>query len=549
VEPLNDGLKRFGIGRLAAIFGVAAAVAIALIFVTMNVGGKPKSLLYSNLDLKESGEITAQLDQANIAYEVKGDGSVIMVDREKVAAARMSLASKGLPTSGSVGYEIFDNAPALGQTEFVQNLNNQRALEGELARDIRTIRGITAARVRLVMPKRELFEEEAQAPTASVVLGLAGSNLTADQVNAIRHYVAGAVPNLKPNNVTIMDDRNRLLAAGGDNDTLLGGAGVERRAELEEALRKRVKDMVEGVVGIGAARVTVTADLDLAQVTKQSEEFNPDGQVVRSTKSSTGSDKSTDGQSNGTVTAASNIPGGQQAPGSIPITTQSDQNEEITNYEISKTTTMQTTAPGTVKKLAVSVAVDDAVTPSKDGKAPDTYAKRSDADMQKIDELVKAAVGYDATRGDQVKVTNIRFSHVTGDAFGGTAAKAPMMDFDKNDIMRVAEILILFVVAVLSIFLVAKPLLSFIGGAGAGGAAGAVGPGQTALAGAGVGPGGQAAVGFQGDPAAYDPNVNGLDMARIEGQVKASSVKKISDFVDRHPEESVAILRSWLHDS
>jgi flagellar M-ring protein FliF len=559
VEPLNEGLKRFGIGRLVAIFGVAAAVAGLLLAITLHVGNKPMSLLYANLDLKEAGEITAQLDQGGIKYEVKGDGSTIMVDREKVSTARLLLANKGLPSSGSVGYEIFENAPALGQTEFVQNLNNQRALEGELARDIRTIRGISSARVRLVMPKRELFAEEAQQPTASVILGIGGSGLTADQVNAIRHYVAGAVPNLKSDNVTVMDDRNRLLAAGGSDQSSLNGSGAQRREEIEESLRKRVKDIVEGVVGPGAARVTVTADINLASVTKESREYNPEGQVVRSTKTSTGTDRSTDPQSNGGVTAGANIPGGQQAPGISTASTQSDQNEEITNYEISQTTTTEVKAPGEVKRLAVSVAVDDIVIPSKDGKGPDTYQKRSPEDMQKIEELVKAAVGFtDVTatdpngRKDEVKVTNIRFNHVTGDAFGGTEAKAPMLDFDKNDIMRAAEMLVLFAVAVLSIFFVAKPLLSFIGGTGSSGAAGAgatgagMGMGQASLAGAAAA---SAGIGYQGDATGMDPASSGIDIARIEGQVKASSVKKISDFVDRHPEESVAILRSWLHDS
>jgi flagellar M-ring protein FliF len=569
VESFLAGLQRFGIGRLITILGIAIGVAGVLAAMVLHVAAEPQALLYSNLDLKEASEITTNLDQAGIKYEAKGDGSTIMVQRDQVAKARMLLASKGLPTAASVGYEIFDNAPALGQTEFVQNLDNQRALEGELSRTIRTLRGIASARVHLVMPKRDLFQDEAQQPTASVVLGLSGNDLNGDQVRAIRNLIAGAVPNLKPDNVTVVDDRNHLLAAGGEDDSSLNGAGLAHKNEVEDALRKRVKEIVEGVVGPGAARVTVTADLDPTSTTQEKVDYNPDGQVVRSTETEESNDKSTQPDPNGVTTAAANIPGGAQAPGVTASGTQSGSTKETTNYEISTTKTTTITQPGEVKKLAVSVVVDDLEVPSKDGKAPPTYTKRSADDMAKINELVAAAVGIDAQRGDQLKVVNLRFNHNVGDTSAGTAAKAALFDFDKNDIMRAAEIGVLALVAILVIFMVARPLLkaldapptSYLAAANSGGQlampgvpAGAVFapaapgmpqvaamPGQPAVA----GPGG--AVAAASTPyVEVDPRI---DIARIEGQVKASSVKKVSEFVERHPEESVSILRSWLHDS
>src|SRR5262249_47897946 len=160
--------------------------------------GQPKALLYSNLDLKEAGSITQQLDQAGIKYEVKGDGSTIMVQRDQVASTRLMLSGKGLPTSGSVGYEIFDTSNSLGQTDFVQQLNRQRALEGELGRTIRSLDGITSARVHLVLPRRQLFADEADQPSAAVSVGVGGREPGPDQVRAIQNLVAGAVPNLKP---------------------------------------------------------------------------------------------------------------------------------------------------------------------------------------------------------------------------------------------------------------------------------------------------------------------------------------------------------------
>src|ERR1700749_813858 len=264
-------LQRFGIGRLAAILGIGAGVAAALVAVTMNLG-EPKALLYSNLDLKEAGQITQALDQGGIKYEVKGDGSTIMVPRDKVAATRIMLSSKGLPTSGSVGYEIFDTASPLGQTDFIQNLNRQRALEGELARTIRSLQGVNSARVHLVLPRRQLFESEGEQPTASVVIGVGAHSLGADQVNAVRNLIAGAVPNLKSDKVTVVDERGKLLAGMDDGDGANSTADTARN-DTEERMRKTIKDLVEGVVGAGKARVQVTADLERNRVTLQEDKY------------------------------------------------------------------------------------------------------------------------------------------------------------------------------------------------------------------------------------------------------------------------------------
>lgn len=557
MESFFASLQKFGIGRLTAILGAAAGAAAVLAAIILHVSAQPQALLYSNLDLKEAGEITQTLDQAGIKYTARGDGSTLMVDRDKVATARMMLASKGLPTAASVGYEIFDKAPTLGQTEFVQNLDNQRALEGELSRTINTLKGVSSTRVHLVMPKRELFSDSAQQAKATVVLGLSSGNPNAEQVASIRNLVASAVPNLKPSDVTIVDDRNHLLAAGGDEAA--NGLGAAHRDEVEDTLRKRITDIVEGVVGPGAARVTVTADLNQTTVTQEKVDYNPDGQVVRSTTTSESNDKTSDPNSNGAVTASANIPGGAQTPGASTATQQSGTTSETTNYEISTTKTTSITAPGEIRKLAVAVVVDGLLTPAKDGKSAPAYAPRSAEDMQKIDTLVKAAIGYDQTRGDQVQVANIRFSHGDIDVAGGTGGKASMFDFDKNDIMRALEVAVLFVVALLTLFLVARPLLKYITTAptnylvtGPGGALAA--PDGLALAGASASSPGISApagdmpqIGNNGVvPVMADASV--IDIARIEGQVKASSVKKVSEFVDRHPEESVSILRSWLHE-
>jgi flagellar M-ring protein FliF len=553
VGSLFSGLQRFGLGRVIAVLGAAAGAVAVLAMVMFHVGGEPQSLLYSNLDLKEASQITGALSQANIKYESKGDGSVITVARDQVGSARLMLASKGLPTSGSVGYEIFDNSSALGQTDFVQTLNKQRALEGELARTIRSLKGVSSARVHLVLPKRELFEEEAAGPTASIVVGMGGGQLSGDQVRSLRNLVASAVPNLKPEKVTVVDESGKMLAAGSeDGDDLSGTMGSDRRTEAEERIRKSIKDVVEGVVGVGKARVQVTADLDLNRVTTQEEKFDPDGQVVVST--SNGAEKQQDSSSNpaGGATAAANIPGGQPPGGANSQGTASDKNEETTNYDVSKTTRTEIQEPGAVKRMSVAVAVDGITTTAKNGKV--SYTPRSAEEMQHIQDLVHAAMGFDQTRGDQVSVVNVRFNREV-DALGGTEAKAPLFDFDKNDIMRGVELLILAIVGMLLIFFVLRPIMKSAAGAlpalvpgGGGGGQGPVGASdgfgattpQLAYAGGG---------GEQLSLAGPSDMDHRIDIAKIEGQVKVSSIKKVADFVDKHPEESVSILRTWLHES
>jgi len=539
-------LQKFGIGRLVALLGIGAGVAAALVAVTMNLG-EPKALLYANLDLKEAGSITQALDQANVKYEVKGDGSTILVPRDQVASTRLMLSSKGLPTAGSVGYEIFDNANALGQTDFVQQLNRQRALEGELARTIQGLDGVSSVRVHLVLPKRQLFEDEVEQPSASINIHVGGREPGADQVRAIQNLVAGAVPNLKPDRVTVVDQHAKTLSGG---DTGISAEGDARKSDVEQRISKQVKQLVEGVVGAGKARVNVTADLQLSQVTVQQETFDPDGQVVRS--ESTSDQKSSQNQpdSTGQASASNNVPGGQ---GSSTTTNASSSGEQqsTTNYEISRTTRTEVQAPGEVKRLSIAVAVDGATAIGKDGK-PGAYTPRSAQEMQQIEQLVRSAVGYNQQRGDQVTVVNVRFP--TAEDPDGVTAANPLMGFDKNDIMRAAELAVLLVMAILMIFFIVKPMLS-PGKGGGGEAAGMLPAPATRVAATADGQPLQLAVDPVTGQLALPAPMPGaadleqkIDIARIEGQVKASSVKRVAEFVERHPEESVAILRNWLHE-
>ncbi|MGH6971470.1 MAG: flagellar basal-body MS-ring/collar protein FliF, partial [Caulobacteraceae bacterium] len=274
-------LQRFGVARLAVLLGVGGGAAALIATIMINLATPPMGLLYSDLDLREAGTMTQALDQAGVKYELKTGGTTIMVPRDKIAQARLMLAGKGLPTSSSVGYEIFDNQNALGQTDFVQQLDMKRATEGELARTIRAIDGVTYASVHVVLPERELFQDSANQATASVTIGMGARDPSPDQVRAVQNLVAGAVPGLKPERVAVIDQHGKTLSAIGDG-AFADDAAQSAKTAVEDAVRARVKSLVEGVVGVGKARVQVSADIDTSQMTTQSEKFDPDGQVVRS---------------------------------------------------------------------------------------------------------------------------------------------------------------------------------------------------------------------------------------------------------------------------
>ncbi|MGA0601734.1 flagellar basal-body MS-ring/collar protein FliF [Caulobacter sp. KR2-114] len=526
------------------MLGIGAGAAALIAAILLNVGGQPMGLLYSNLDLREAGTITQALEQAGIKYQVKGDGSTIMVERDKVASARLLLAGKGLPTAGSVGYEIFDNQSALGQTDFVQQLNMKRATEGELARTIRSLDGVTEARVHLVMPRRQLFEDEAEQPTAAVTIGVGAREPSADQVRSVQNLVAGAVPNMKPDRVTVIDQHGKTLSGGSDAGSASQVAQTEKAA-IEERIRKTVKDMVEGVVGPGHARVQVTADVDLNQVTTQEKKFDPDGQVVRSEQTNEQNSKENNANSGAVTSATANTPGTTPGQGTENGNS-SGQTESTTNYEISETTRTEVQSPGQVKRLSVAVAVDGVTAPGAKGK-PGAYSARTPEEMKHLDELVRAAIGYSADRGDVVSVVNVKFPH--DDDPDGVSASNPLMGFDKNDIMRAVELGILGLVALVILFFVVRPLVR--GATTGGGLPALAGPGGqvTHLVATADGVSGQIA-GGGGQLALAAPDIDQkIDIAKIEGQVKASSVKRVAEFVDKHPDESVSILRSWLHES
>jgi flagellar M-ring protein FliF len=544
VEALQQQLARFGIGRLTAILGLTAGAAAALVIFTMSMNSNGEALLYSGLQPNDAAAVTERLDAAGLNYELREGGTAVYVDSGSVDEARMRVASGGALGFGSVGYEIFDETDALGTTSFVQNVNARRALEGELARSINTLASISGTRVHLVLPERRLFSRDQQEPSASVVIN-ANGELRNGQVETIRNLVATAVAGLAPTRITIADDSGRLLASANDGDSLGGAALDDRRAGVEESLRRKILDVVEGVVGSGAARVVVTAELDRESVTQTQLEYDPNTQVEVSRRSE--EESSEEPLNDGAVSVSENQPDAAAEAAARLARSQREVTER--NFENSSTQTTRVREAGAVQRLAVSVVVDELTSRAEDGTL--VFEPRSQTQMDQIRALVAAAAGISSTAenldGTRIlEVQQMRFSRP--DLSAGTPAPAGFSIADL-DVMRIAEIAVLFITALLIIVLVARPLVK---GAISGPAAiedqraSAALPGSSAqvrLAGAGTAGGDSQAL--LPDDASDEERIN---VAQIDGQVKKSSVRKVASLVEQHPDESMAILRSWMHE-
>lgn len=554
---LPDMLKSMGLARLGAAIGLTIAVAGFFMYVMGAMTDAPKALLFSGLDPRDSAEIVGRLDALKVPYSVEGDGSTILVPGDQALRLRMQLAGEGLPAGGSVGYEIFDRSDTFGQTSFVQNVNLIRALEGELSRTIRSLASIANARVHLNIPKRELFAEKQPEPTASVVLRSRGT-VSPSQVQAIQNLVASAVPGMNAGAVTVIDEKGTMLGGGAAQAGTAAIRADERTASYEDRVRSQVEDLVSSVVGPGRARVQVSADIDYNRVTKESQTFDPDGQVVISQQTSSTKANNSDGASAQGVTVTNALPAGASdgAGGSGGgSSSNEDRTEETINYEVSKTKSVEVQEGGRIKRLSVAVAVDG--TYKTDDKGARTYEARPAEEMQQIEQIVRSAIGFDEKRGDQLKVVNLRFSQPEIEAL--PPAEEPFLGLAKDDYWRIAQFGGLGMIALLMIFFVMRPLIKALVAPPqaqmlASHALGALGgPGMPAAAGAIAGPGGPAAIVVPaGGPPVQIPASgvqNMIDIAQVEGQVKESSVRKVGEIVNKHPDEATSILRQWLHES
>ncbi|MDR3450506.1 MAG: flagellar basal-body MS-ring/collar protein FliF [Alphaproteobacteria bacterium] len=553
-------LRNLGPMRLAAIAVVGLSLLGMLGFITTRISSSPLALLYTQLDAQDSGAIAQKLDALKIPYQVDASGSLIRVPSDQVGKIRMLMAADDLPKGGSIGYEIFDQKEGFGTTSFVQSINHLRALEGELARTIGALDPIASARVHLVLPQRELFSHATQTATASIFLKMRnGAVLSREQIAAIQHLIAAAVPQLQPNEVSIVDDRGNLLARPTTGTAGAGGGSDDQddmRVEFESAQARKVEDLLTQTLGYGKVRAQVSADLDFDRITTNSEIFDPDSQVVRSTQSTNDDTSTTEAEKAGSVSVANNLPTSpQQIAGANQAAAPTNKNshaEETVNYEINKTVRSQVRESGQVRRLSVAVVVDGTYKTEGEGKdAKQVYVPRSEEEMAKIKSLVQSAVNFDANRGDTIDVTNMQFAQAdAGKEAGGVSDM--LMGIPRADIFHGVETLILAIIGLLVVLLVVRPILRKVLDT-----SGMPSDQQALLSGGSAGmvqlpaPGGgtmMAPRDIEAEVSAAEAEFEKMiDISRVEGRVKASSLRKVGEIVDKHPDEAIGILRNWMY--
>jgi len=512
-------------------------------------------VLFSNLSPEDAGDIANKLKEKKVLYQVSHSGTAVLVPREQVYDNRLALASEGLPKGGGVGFEVFDRTN-LGTTDFVQKLNYQRAMQGELTRTIKQFKEIDQARVHIVTPKDSLFVEEQRKPTASVLVKTrSGMTLGSPQVEGIIHLVASAVEGLEPNNVTVVDQTGKMLSKKNDASSAgqLTTSQLDFQRNVEEGLKKKIQGMLEGVVGPDKAIARVSADLDFQQVNITEERFDP-STVIRSEQKTLEKSSSTTGSRTGEdkegfvslklsadskkparpgAAASSKTLAGSTAGGSQTI---SERQNETKNYEITKINKQIRGPAGIIKKISTAVIIDGTYKETEGAKGAKVrqFVQRPPEEMKNFENMVKKAIGFDENRGDQVEVTSMPFAWSAMEE----GPRAETGSAWKEYFQMLFKPLVSLVLALLFFFLVIKPMMkkNLFGGL------------KTA------------------EPVLLDqlrsrpalpPGMEGGELPQIAqaeaggpetGQIKGMDRKQIFHSVEQDPAKAAEIVKSWLHD-
>lgn len=549
---LIDALRKLGPLRLVGLVASLAAIVVAVAASTVHLMAPDFVPLFSKLAPEDSAALARHLDQAREKYQMADGGQTVLVERSRVAQLRIMAAEKRLPSKGSLGYEVFDRIDPLSTTTNLFQINQIRALEGELARTIASIAGVESARVHLVIPTRELFSQQAPDTRASVVVQFRANMDSARQrVESIRHLVASAVKNLSPGRVSIVDTQGNLLARG-DGESAAGQATavLEHKLEHERRLRAAVERLVEQHVGIGRVRADVNVDVTYAAVVRTTEAFDPKGRVERSVQTVEEASTKSEQRGEQDSSVARNIPPEQQGQGQGQGTRGSEnqrRTEETTNFEVSRTQVRESIDPGSIRRVSVAVLVDGVR--QADTSGAQAWKPRSEEEMKAIERLVRSAVGFSQERGDSVEVVNLPFSPVELPDIRHPG----MFDFTKEDIKLISQVAILGVVVALVVLFVVRPIVAKMFEE----------PAQDTAALAIEGGGGALVPTEEVDEVArmkaeIESEMQALqaqraqamaemiDIDKIEGQVQSSALKRITEIVDKHPEEAASVIRGWL---
>jgi flagellar M-ring protein FliF len=529
-QLLNSPAKRRGLA-----VGIVLLASVATFGSLIYWNSTPDyQVLFSNLSQEDAGEMVAKLKEKKIPFELSPGGTSILVPKEKVYDVRLALTAEGLPKGGGVGFEVFDRT-SLGTTDFVQKLNYQRAMQGELSRTIKQIKEVEQARVHIVTPKESLFVEEQKKPTASVFLKTrAGMSLSASQVEGIVHLVASAIEGLDPSHITVVDTSGRILSKRNDS-SLIGQMTTNQldyQRNLEEGYKRKIQGMLEEMLGLNKAIARVSADIDFQQVDITEERFDPNGVVRSEQKNSERSSNNsgvrvpeTKNENPAEQPAARNRPRAAaepaaKAPALAPApfqTNQAERQNEIRNFEISRINKHIKNPVGNVKKLSVAVIVDGSykeVADAKGGAKNKQFVARPPEEMEKLENIVKTAMGYDESRGDQIEVVSMPFSWAAAEEEPKTAPGIPWKEY----LLVAYKPVVSLILAVLFIFFVVRPLLKRKGYA----------PGEAPLL-----PGNPApALASEGAPALRAGDIREQTLHLAQG----------------NPSKTVGIVKTWLNE-
>jgi flagellar M-ring protein FliF len=526
------------------------------------------ALLFSDLDAESAADAVSRLKTQKVPYQLDAGGRSIRVPASRVDELRLEFAGQGLPSSGRVGFEIFDRT-AFGATEFLEHMNYRRALEGEIARTITTLSEVSGARVHIAMAKDSLFSDREQPAKASVVLKLRNASrpLAPATVNGIASLVASSVEGLRPDSVVIMDSFGRpLLRPEPGSEDAVDGLQLEKQQRLERDLATRVVSLLEPVVGAARVRVNVSARLNPRSLDETEERWDPGAAVVRSRQAQSDGSVGVPGASSGIAGARANLPpaatppaatpaaatppapagaapaspapaaaGGAVPAGSVPAVVSAaigvNRSAETTNYEISRSVRHSIYPSGDVARISVAVLVDNvqASATGANGQTKRTSTPRTPAELQKIQGIVAAAVGLDATRGDQLTVENIPFDEVAEEP---TVAPSAWQRYAPQALegARVGAVLLLGLAA---LFFVVRPAVRRSLGAPQSSRQAAQLP-QTLPRTVGD---------LQND---IEAQLQAAEAKALEPRKVAALTKRLAAMTQKEPENAARLIRAWL---
>lgn len=366
------------------------------------------SLLYSNLQLEEAAEIVDKLKERNIPYQLRDGGSTVLVSSLQVYDTRLQLAVEGIPRGGKIGFEIFDNTNILGMTQFMERVNYQRALQGELARTIQSLSEVIQSRVHLVIPAPTPFLEEKKSSSASVVLKLGpGGQLSKNQIRGIAHLIATSVEDLSPADITIIDGRGNMLFGGEGQGAsfLLTNTQLEMKREVEQYLANKIYTLLNPLVGPNNIVARVDAQINFDQITTTQETYDPKGRVIQSEMYREDVKKGSSLSAAGSPGVASNM--GESTASSQSSPSEETSEESSVQYSVNKTMEYLTREVGNIEQLSIAVAINGSYQLNEN--EVNEYLPRTEEDMNKFTSMIQKAVGYDESRGDSISVVNAPF--------------------------------------------------------------------------------------------------------------------------------------------